>query len=131
MSHNPFAPPSFHGSTSAVAPARSFPVARPALVAAPAPKPNAHPGKSGRQPSPTALRALILDVAKSLPQPFRTEDLVVACWRTYPERFCLQGHAEHPDSNKVLCKLPELHRRGLLRSVDARMYEVTRAGRAA
>jgi hypothetical protein len=56
----------------------------------------------------------IMRVARLLVQPFRKNDLVIGCFRRYPEPFALKGFPEYPDSNLVLCYL--YGRRGLVSS---------------
>lgn len=59
------------------------------------------------------LSEVILEAARSLPQPFVKEDLVLAAWNARPEVFGLGRHfLEHPDANKVLSYL--YGKRGLL-----------------
>jgi hypothetical protein len=46
---------------------------------------------------------LILLAAKKLPQPFTTEDLVVASWQLDKTKFGLDGFTDqYPNNNKVL-----------------------------
>lgn len=143
---NPFAPPPFLGSSRHAAPPvlpRPVPLAAATVapaVRAPKPAPvravsttkaSAHPGKQGAPPRADSHRALILDVARGLPQPWHTTDLVLACWRAYPERFGIPGHPQYPDTNRVLCKLPDLAARGHVSAIGVRTYVVTPSGRRA
>ncbi len=67
---------------------------------------------------------------------FTAEDLVVKAWTRSPDYFGLQGYADkHPDSNRVLTKImgaeSPLRKRGLLRKVGQKRYQLTDAGRIA
>ncbi len=64
---------------------------------------------------------------------FTAEDLVVEVWKRWPDHFGLQGYAkDYPDSNRVLTKImgsqSALRRRGLLRKVGPKRYQVTDLG---
>jgi len=51
-------------------------------------------------------RERILEVARTLAQPFSPPDLVVACWRKYPDEFGLQGYgSKYPAAHRVYSKL--------------------------
>lgn len=57
----------------------------------------------------------VLRAARTLPQPFTKEALVVRTWELYPARFGLAGFS-HPDANAVYVALAKLiHRRDLVR----------------
>lgn len=57
-------------------------------------------------PRPTSLADLALDVARhALIGEFAFEDLAVLCHTRFPERFCLNGYPEVPDSRKAWCCL--------------------------
>ena len=84
--------------------------------------------------SPSWLK--ILRAAQRLEngQPFTANALVVAAWQLDHEAFGLEGHAEYPDSNRVLWILMGqrgLVRRGLLERVGPKLYRLTSAGRDA
>ncbi len=58
-------------------------------------------------------------------------DLIVECWRRWPESFALAGHPQHADSNRVLAKLvgPEgLVGLGWIARVATNTYRVRPAG---
>ncbi len=86
------------------------------------------------------IRQMILLVAVALSRetdPFSTDDLVVACWLTYPDTFCLRGYRnKHPDSNKVVAKLAGddglcgKNYRWLERTDQPRILRTTRLGRS-
>lgn len=63
---------------------------------------------------------------------FSAEDLVVTAWQLWPDQFGLQGHAEYPDSNRVLTKImggdSSLRKRGLLEKLGTKRYRLTRSG---
>jgi hypothetical protein len=63
---------------------------------------------------------------------FSAEDLVVSAWQLWPDQFGLQGHPEHPDSNRVLTKImggdSPLRKRGLLEKLGTKRYRLTRSG---
>jgi hypothetical protein len=70
--------------------------------------------------------------------PFTAEDLVVSAWRAFPDTFGLAGHndvsgeLEYPDSNRVFAEImgsKPIRKRGLLRKVGTKMYQLTEAGR--
>ena len=74
----------------------------------------------------------ILEAAATLPDTFSREDLAVAAWRLYPERFGLQGYPDLPNCQQVYCKLYGLSGligRGLIEPVEGSMFRMTRAGR--
>jgi hypothetical protein len=66
---------------------------------------------------------------------FTAEHLTVVAWEMYPTTFGLSGYKDcYPDSNKVLVTLSGkrgLVRRGWLRLVGPKEYELTDAGRTA
>lgn len=60
---------------------------------------------------------------------FTAADLVIRAWKIDPYRFGLAGYERcYPDSNKVLCKLTALERKGWLERVAPRVYRVTAGG---
>jgi hypothetical protein len=61
----------------------------------------------------TGKAAVVLAVAKTLPQPFRLNDLSVACHRHDPGFFGMEGYKHHPDNHKIHSFL--YGRRGLIR----------------
>ncbi len=61
----------------------------------------------------TGMAAVVLEVARSLPQPFRLNDLAVACHRRDAAFFGMAGYAHHPDNHKLHSFL--YGRRGLVR----------------
>lgn len=111
-------------------------VRRPALApAVPAPKPRPTPalateGTLGR----LNHREKILVGALSLGAgAFEVEELVIACWRRWPESFGLRGYtASHPNNATILCKLcgaEGLVDRGLIERLTPSRYQLTRSGR--
>jgi hypothetical protein len=51
-------------------------------------------------------RELIVEVARTLPQPFTPQDLVVACWQAHPDAFGLAGYVDqYPSAARVYSKL--------------------------
>jgi len=49
-----------------------------------------------------SARALVLEAAKALRQPFGMTSLILSCWRRNPEVFGLEGaHEYHPSDTKV------------------------------
>jgi hypothetical protein len=84
----------------------------------------------------TTLREMILLSANNIgvgaSESFTVEDLVVACWRKFPESFALKGHTEHADSNKVLAKLSGtegVRALGWIEHDDQGRLRLTRKGR--
>ena len=61
----------------------------------------------------TGKAAVVLAVAKTFTQPFRLNDLSVACHRHDPEFFGMEGYKHHPDNHKIHSFL--YGRRGLIR----------------
>lgn len=140
------APPSTATATAAPTPRPESPaVARPAAATTTATttatrSPTTTPGPTPTAATPTAeasrpltLREKLLVASADLgAESFRVADLVVRAWRLYPETFSLEGHPEHPDSNRVqakLCGADGLCGRGWLVHVEASTYRVTRRGR--
>ena len=75
----------------------------------------------------TGKAAVVLAVAKTLPQPFRLNDLSVACHRHDPAYFGMDGYAQHPDNHKIhsfLYGRRGLIRRGFLERVDEGVFRV-------
>lgn len=82
----------------------------------------------------TTLRERILLSAVDLDASglFAVEDLIVACWRKFPESFSLKGHAEHADSNKVMAKVHGTHgvrALGWIERTDDGRLSITRKGK--
>jgi hypothetical protein len=87
-----------------------------------------------RQPKPPPLpddashAEAVLHAARTLPRgPFTKEDLVVAAWKLFPNRFGLRGFEQYPCSNSVTCYLygsKGLASKGWLRSIGAGVFEV-------
>ena len=61
----------------------------------------------------TGKAAVVLAVAKTLQQPFRLNDLSVACHKHDPDFFGMEGYKHHPDNHKIHSFL--YGRRGLVR----------------
>jgi hypothetical protein len=81
---------------------------------------------------PLTLPEKLLLAICGLPSPFLLEAMIVACWKHYPESFCLAGFPEYPDSNKIKVALMSKSGplgRGLLAQVGQKLYAVTPAGR--
>src|SRR4051812_26076595 len=49
----------------------------------------------------TGKAAVVLAVARTLPQPFRLNDLSVASHRHDPDYFGMDGYPHHPDNHKI------------------------------
>ena len=91
---------------------------RPAKPAAPAPKavakaPAAPPPQAAKPARAKALNTrekvllALLDIHATHPRKAVTRtELVLACWRRWPETFGIPGHPEYPDTNRVLCRVP-------------------------
>ncbi len=71
-------------------------------------------------------------------RPFSAEDLVVSAWQNFPDTFGLAGHRDemgkllYPDSNRVFAEImgsKPIRKRGLLKKVGKKMYQLTEAGR--
>jgi hypothetical protein len=78
---------------------------------------------------PPTVDQMVFQCACSLPQPFTREDLVVACWRAFPERFGLKGFKDqYPDANRVYSAMSKSHILGWrLRQLGGGRYEVVEA----
>lgn len=70
--------------------------------------------------------------------PFSAEDLVVGAWSRFPDVFGLSGYQDqqgrpiYPDSNRVFAEImgaKPVRKRGYLRKVGSKMYQLTEAGR--
>ena len=70
---------------------------------------------------------------------FSAENLVVMAWKKYPEAFGLAGYTDkqgrpiYPNSNRVYAEImgsKPLRKKGLLRKVGSKMYQLTEAGRS-
>ena len=75
----------------------------------------------------TGKAAVVLAVAKTLPQPFRLNDLSVACHRHDPEFFGMEGYKHLPDNHKIhsfLYGRRGLIRRGHLERVDEGLFRI-------
>jgi len=77
------------------------------------------------------------DLSRNGKMPFSAEDLVVSAWTLYPRAFGLAGHVDalgnpkYPDSNRVFAEVmgtKPIRKRGLLRKVGTKRYELTEAG---
>jgi hypothetical protein len=79
----------------------------------------------------TGKAAVVLAVAKTLPQPFRLNDLSVACHQHDPAYFGMDGYGHHPDNHKIhsfLYGRRGLIRRGFLERVDEGVFRVPEEG---
>src|SRR5687767_8915886 len=75
----------------------------------------------------TGKAAVVLAVARTLPQPFRLNDLSVACHRHDPGFFGMEGYKHHPDNHKIhsfLYGRRGLIRRGHLERVDEGVFRM-------
>jgi len=75
----------------------------------------------------TGKAAVVLAVARTLAQPFRLNDLSVACHRHDPDFFGMEGYKHHPDNHKIhsfLYGRRGLIRRGHLERVDEGVFRV-------
>ena len=86
---------------------------------------------------PATLRGRVLIVLCQMSQstpgtPLHDSDIVMECWRRYPDFFGLKGYAV-PDSSKSrakLCGSEGLIQHGMVVRVSEGLYEVTEAGHA-
>jgi hypothetical protein len=71
-------------------------------------------------------------------RPFSAEDLVVSAWQKFPDAFGLAGYRNndgslaYPDSNRVFAEImgsKPIRKRGFLKKVGTKMYQLTEAGR--
>jgi hypothetical protein len=79
----------------------------------------------------TGKAAVVLAVARTLPQPFRLNDLSVACHRHDSDFFGMEGYKHHPDNHKIhsfLYGRRGLIRRGHLERVDEGLFRVPPPG---
>src|SRR5438067_2065244 len=49
----------------------------------------------------TGKAAVVLAVARTMRQPFRLNDLSVACWQHDPAFFGMKGYPHFPDNHKI------------------------------
>ncbi len=87
-------------------------------------------------PNRLSLDKEVLLAAASLEEqsgsPFTAEDLAIAAWKKFPGSFGMEGHPQHPDSNRVYTKLmgkKGLAGRGWLVKVSDKRYQLSEAGR--
>ncbi len=63
---------------------------------------------------------------------FTAEELAIRAWKKFPDSFGMEGHPEHPDSNRVYTKLmgkKGLVGRGWLMKVGEKRYQLSEAGK--
>lgn len=75
----------------------------------------------------TGKAAVVLAVARTLTQPFRLNDLSVACHKHDPDFFGMEGYKHHPDNHKIhsfLYGRRGLIRRGHLERIDEGLFRV-------
>jgi hypothetical protein len=75
----------------------------------------------------TGKAAVVLAVARTLRQPFRLNDLSVACHRHDPDFFGMEGYKHHPDNHKIhsfLYGRRGLIRRGHLQRIDEGLFRI-------
>lgn len=75
----------------------------------------------------TGKGAVVFAVAKTLRQPFRLNDLSVACHKCDPEYFGMDGYPHFPDNHKIhsfLYGKRGLIHRGFLERVDEGVFQV-------
>lgn len=71
--------------------------------------------------------AVVLAVARGLTQPFRLNDLSVACHRHDPDYFGMDGYPQHPDNHKIhsfLYGQRGLIRKGFLERIEEGVFRV-------
>tara|TARA_B110000858_G_scaffold132887_1_gene151167 strand:- start:47 stop:718 length:672 start_codon:yes stop_codon:yes gene_type:complete len=76
----------------------------------------------------------ILLVANDIPkEEFSSEELIVACWKRYPDTFGLKGYEQdYPDSNSVSTSImgsKGLINENLLKKISKKIYSVTVTGK--
>jgi len=78
------------------------------------------------------------ELEKNGRSPFSAEDLVVSAWQKFPDAFGLAGYRNndgslaYPDSNRVFAEImgsKPIRKRGFLKKVGTKMYQLTEAGR--
>lgn len=75
----------------------------------------------------TGKAAVVLAVARTLTQPFRLNDLSVACHKRDSDFFGMEGYKHHPDNHKIhsfLYGRRGLIRRGHLERIDEGLFRV-------
>jgi hypothetical protein len=75
----------------------------------------------------TGKAVVVLAVARGLKQPFRLNDLSVACWRQDPDFFGMKGYPQFPDNHKIhtfLYGKRGLIARGQIDRVSEGLFEV-------
>jgi len=83
---------------------------------------------------PGGMHGMVLEAARTLPQPFHEAALIVAAWQMFPSMFGLWGcWLKYPDARKIyitLCGKRGLIKRGFIKKVGSR-YAVTDRGQDA
>jgi hypothetical protein len=78
------------------------------------------------------------DLEEAGKSPFSAEDLVIAAWERFPDTFGLAGYRDnsgrlsYPDSNRVFAEImgsKPIRKRGFLKKVGTKMYQLTEGGR--
>lgn len=71
--------------------------------------------------------AVVLAVARGMKQPFRLNDLSIACHQYDPAYFGMEGYPHHPDNHKIhsfLYGKRGLIRKGFLERIDEGVFRV-------
>lgn len=67
--------------------------------------PRDKPAQRNRWSEGKTNAAMILEVARKMPDVFTLSELVVCCWRADPLRFSLPGFTQFPGEHRVRCAL--------------------------
>ena len=114
------------------------PAAHPAPAPAPTPQQRPRVVLSPRQSSARALTSpslatcrgqILVALAEHGPEGSPVVELLLALWRQDPARWSIQGHPEHPDTNKVLAKLAQLCTDGYAHRPAVGQIAITAEGR--
>lgn len=80
----------------------------------------------------TALDQIVLAAADLANTGFTKEQLIIACFYAFPDRFAMRGHPEYPDTKRVEMELPRLlnpkYNRVMLVKTDGKLMKLNDAG---
>lgn len=89
------------------------------------------PTRKPRGVSCSTLRGKVLEVLHEQTSAISTEDVVIACWRRWPEQFGMAGYPQYPCTNTVYAKLATLTTEGFVHRPCTGMVQITPKGLAA
>lgn len=78
-----------------------------------------------------SMRGKVLEVLRGQTSAVPTEDVVIECWRRWPEQFGMAGYPQYPCTNTVYAKLATLTTEGYVHRPRTGMVEITPEGAVA